>query len=76
MQAVALHFKDFSLNFMEFKKVMSFSLALNKSIILCILILESKPECTSPAHISTIFFTEKGPLFLKKKLQLTLNLIL
>ena len=61
MQAVALLFKDSSLYFVEFKNVISFSLALNKSIIFCILILGSNAECTSPPHVSTIFFIEKGP---------------
>ena len=45
-------------------------------IIFSILILENTSEGALPPHVSIIFFIEKGPLFLKKKLQLTLNLIL
>ena len=44
IHAVALLFKDSSTYFAEFKNVISFSSALNKSIIFCILIVESSSE--------------------------------
>ena len=67
MQAIAFVFNAWFLYFAECKKVISFSLAFNKSAILCILIFVSGSKEFILPDIAIIFFIEKGPLFLKKK---------